>query len=93
MLGCLPWMYPRCLHHIVCILLSRLIIFLKLTDVASTKATGQTDGFPHVFMLAFDDPAAANSAYERFCEDGVLPTHGHGPWVVFMGCQPGVFTS
>ena len=44
-------------------------------------------------MLAFDDPAAADAAYERFREDGTIPGHGHGPWVVFVGRQSGVFTS
>lgn len=59
----------------------------------STEATSQTGGFSNAFMLAFDDPVAADDAYERFQVDGTIPTHSHGPWVVFIGRQPGVFTS
>lgn len=44
-------------------------------------------------MLAFDDQAAASAAYEQFQTDGIVPSHGRGPWVVFVGRQPGVFTS
>ena len=44
-------------------------------------------------MLAFDNPSAADAAYKRFGEDGTIPTHGHGLWVVFNGRQRGVFTS
>jgi len=64
-----------------------------LTNVVSAEATSQTDGFPGAFMLAFDDPAAANTAYEQFQQSGVVPAHGRGPWVVFIGRQPGVFTT
>ena len=66
---------------------------LKLTSVPSTDATSQTDGFPFGLMLAFDDPAVADRAYEEFQEDGTTPDHGRGPWVVFIGRTPGVFTS
>ena len=62
-------------------------------SACSAEATDQTDGFPHAFMLAFDDPAAADTAYERFQEDGTIPAHGRGPWVVFIGRRRGVFTS
>ena len=44
-------------------------------------------------MMAYDDPTAANTAYEQFQEFGTIPAHGRGPWVVFMGRQPGVFAS
>ena len=67
--------------------------FLNVTNACSAEATGQTDGFPHAFMLAFDDSTTANAAYERFREDGTIPSHGRGPWVVFVGRQSGVFTS
>ena len=67
--------------------------FLRLTNIFSTEATGQTHGFPHMFMLAFDDLVTANTAYEQFQMSGTVPTHGRGPWVVFIGRQPGVFTS
>ena len=61
--------------------------------MCSTEATSQTNGFPHAFMLAFDDLSAANAAYQQFQGDGVIPNHGRGPWVVFLGRSPGVFTS
>lgn len=70
-----------------------MVIFLELTNICSTEATGQTDGFPNAFMLAFDDHTTATTAYEQFQEDGIIPTHGRGPWVVFVGRQRGVFTS
>ena len=66
---------------------------LELTDDPSAEATSQTDGFPYSLMLAFDDPAAADRAYEQFQYDGTTPAHGRGPWVVFIGRTPGVFTS
>ena len=44
-------------------------------------------------MLAFDDAPAADIAYEQFQDNGTIPTHGRGLWVVFMGRQVGVFTS
>lgn len=44
-------------------------------------------------MLAFNGPAVADHAYERFQADGTIPPHGRGPWVVFMGQRIGVFTS
>ena len=56
-------------------------------------ATSQTNGFPHGFMLAFDDPATADTAHKEFQISGTIPTHGRGPWVVFIGRRPGVFTS
>ena len=67
--------------------------FAELTNICSAEATDQTDGFQRAFMLAFDDPAVADAAYEKFQEDGTIPVHGRGPWVVFVGRQPGVFTS
>ena len=44
-------------------------------------------------MLAFDNPAIASTVYEQFQDNGMIPTHGRGPWVVFVGRRPGVFTS
>jgi hypothetical protein len=44
-------------------------------------------------MLAFDNPTAARRAYGQFQDDGILPVHGRGPWVIFVGRHPGVFTS
>lgn len=64
-----------------------------VTNTYRTEATGQTDGFPRAFMLGFNDPVAADTAYERFQEDGTIPMHGRGLWVVFIGRQCGVFTS
>lgn len=66
---------------------------MELKNTCSTEATDQTDGFRRAFMMAYDDPTAANTAYEQFQEFGTIPAHGRGPWVVFMGRQPGVFTS
>ena len=66
---------------------------LELTDGPSTEATSQTDGFPYSLLLAFDDPVAADRAYEEFLDDGTTPSYGRGPWVVFIGRTPGVFTS
>lgn len=70
-----------------------LIVSLELTSICSTEAIHQTDGFLHAFMLAFDDPDAAETAYKQFQEGRLIPDHGRGPWVVFIGHQPGVFTS
>ena len=58
---------------------------LKLTNIPSTKGINQTDGFQNAFMLAFDDPIAADHTYKQFQDDGTIPTHGCGPWVIFMG--------
>ena len=66
---------------------------LELRKIPSTEAISQTDSFPHSLVLAFDDPAAADRAYEVFQIDGNTPAHGRGPWVVFIGRTPGVFTS
>ena len=65
----------------------------ELTSIPSTEASRQTDGYPCALMLAFDNPDAAEHAYELFEEDGTTPAHGRGPWVVFIGRTPGVFTS
>lgn len=65
----------------------------ETNNLPSVDAISQTDGFSNAFMLAFNDPASAGLAFERFQEDGTVPNHGHGPWVVFMGRRPGVFTS
>ena len=70
-----------------------LIVSLELTSICSTEAIHQTDGFPHAFMLAFNDPDAAETAYKQFQEGGLIPDHGCGPWVIFIGRQPCVFTS
>ena len=67
--------------------------FLVLTSLSSAGATEQTDGFPDAFMLAFEDPAQANDAFNRFLEHGIIPARGRGPWVVFVGRRQGVFTS
>ena len=66
---------------------------LELTGAPSSEAISQTDSFPHSLVLAFDDPAIADRAYEAFQEDGTTPAQGRGPWVVFIGRTPGVFTS
>lgn len=70
---------------------SYLITSPELINIGSAEATNQTDGFPHAFMLAFDDPAAADAAYRQFQEGGVIPAHGRGPWVVFMGHRPAIY--
>ena len=70
-----------------------LIVSLELKYISGTEATSQTDGFPHAFMLALDDPAAADAVYKDFQSSGTIPAHGRGPWVVFIGRRPGVFTS
>jgi len=69
------------------------MVSLELISISSTEASSQTDGFPHAFMLAFDDPTTANVAYEEFQASGTVPVHGRGPWVVFIGRRPGVYTS
>ena len=66
---------------------------LELTSLPSAEATSQTEGFPYSLMLAFNDPDAADRAYEEFQEDGTTPAYGCGPWVVFIGRTRGVFTS
>ena len=68
-------------------------MFLKLIGAPSNEAICQMNGFANALMLAFDDPAIADHNYEQFRDHGIIPTHGSGPWVVFMGWQPGVFTS
>ena len=62
-------------------------------DLHSVDATEQTEGFPNAFKLAFEDTAHANHAWNKFLEDGTIPAHGRGPWVVFVGRRQGVFTS
>lgn len=59
----------------------------------SIEATEQTEGFAHAFKLAFDDPKQAYYAYDQFIEDGTIPAHGKGPWVVFKGRKQGVVIS
>ena len=65
----------------------------ELTSIPSVEASRQTNGYPYALMLAFDNPDAAERAYELFEEDGTTPAHGRGPWVIFIGRTPRVFTS
>ena len=67
--------------------------YLTETNICSIDATNQTIGSLNAFMLVFNDPTAASITYEQFQEDGITPTHGRGPWVVFVGHWLGVFTS
>ena len=69
------------------------LYFLALTTLPSANASKQTDGFADAFKLAFEDPAQAYSAYDKFIADGTIPAHGRGPWVVFIGRTQGVFVS
>lgn len=66
--------------------------FLSPTNLSSVSAIEQTKGFPDAFKLAFEDPAQADNAFDKFREDGTIPAHGRGPWVVFIGRKQGVFT-
>ena len=70
-----------------------LVHISETNNILSAEATSQTDGFANALTLAFDDPSVAEHAYEQFQDNGTIPAHGRGPWVVFMGRQPGVFTS
>ena len=63
------------------------------TTLHSVDATEQTEGFPNSFKLAFEDAAQAHHAWNQFIEDGTIPAHGRGPWVVFVGRKQGVFIS
>lgn len=66
---------------------------LPLLTPSSSLATKQTEGFSNEFKLVYTSAATAHHDYEQFLADGTLPPHGNGPWVVFAGRTPGVFTS
>jgi len=52
------------------------------------QTQGHKEGFQRFFPTR-DSAMAAWSAYNR---DKTYPDYGKGPWVVFLGRKPGVFT-
>lgn len=67
--------------------------FPALTNLFSGEATEQTEGFHGAFKLTFEDSEEADNAFDKFLENGTIPDHGRGPWVIFVGRRRGVFTS
>jgi len=52
----------------------------------------QTQGHSDAFQRVFPDFDTAKAAWLAYVEDQVYPDYGKGPWVVFLGRRPGVFT-
>ena len=52
----------------------------------------QTQGFPGGFQRTLPDFEAGKAAWIAFTRDMTYPDYGRGPWVVFHGRKPGVFT-
>ena len=51
-----------------------------------------TQGFSDAFQRSFPDRGSATAAWNTFAQDRTYPDYGKGPWVVFLGRKPGVFT-
>lgn len=61
-------------------------------DCPSELAAFQTQGFSDAFQRLFPDRDSAEIAWSRFVRDGTYPDYGRGPWIVFLGRKPGVFS-
>ena len=58
----------------------------------SESAAFHTQGFSDAFQRAFPSRDSAEAAWSAYTRDGTYPGYGRGPWVVYHGQRPGVFT-
>ena len=52
----------------------------------------QTQGYSEGFQKTFLTRNSAETAWIAYTQDRTYPDYGKGPWVVFLGRKPGVFT-
>jgi hypothetical protein len=52
----------------------------------------QTQGYSEGFQKTFPTRDSAAAAWSAYVLDKTYPTYGKGPWVVYLGRKPGVFT-